>query len=76
MTDTAEAWSDETELETMYTNDDNTPPSREITTDLQRRMSDHSLLEQSGNTSDNNSSSRNNPLPVSIIHNITKVQAN
>ncbi len=59
-TSTAIAWTDETDdLETMFTNDDNTP-------DSERRMSDCSQLEQRGNTFDNSSSSsRNNPLPVS-----------
>ena len=58
-TATAEAWTDETEVETMHTNDDNTP-------DSERRMSDRSQLEQRRNTFDNSSSSsRNNPLPVS-----------
>ncbi len=65
-TATAEAWTDETEVETMHTNDDNTP-------DSERRMSDRSQLEQRRNTFDNSSSSRNKPLPVSsfsIIHNL------
>ncbi len=65
-TATAIAWTDETELETMHTNDDNTP-------DSERRMSDRSQLEQRRNTFDNSSSSRNKPLPVSsfsIIYNL------
>ncbi len=65
-TATAIAWTDETELQPMFTNDDNTPPSG-------RRISDHSQLEQRRNTFDNSSSSRNNPPPVSsfsIIHNL------
>ncbi len=60
-TATAEAWTDETELETMYTNDGNTP-------DSERRMSDHSQLEQRRNTFDNSSSSRNNPLHVPVSY--------
>ncbi len=57
-TSTAEAWTHETELETMFTNDDNTP-------DSERRMSDRAQLEQRRNIFYNSSSSRNNPLPVS-----------
>ncbi len=56
-TATAIAWTEETELETNV--DDNTPPSIEMTTDSERRLSDHS---QRRNTSD-----RNNPIPVSYI---------
>ncbi len=60
-TATAIAWTDETELETMFTNDDNT-------SDSERRMSDHSQLEQRRNTFDNSSSSRNNPLHVPVSY--------